>query len=116
MRHKSPEIFVGDADELTSTDADSDRNCILVFGGWLEFAVTSYAISALLKGYSVFVISDLCVYGDIDHRSLYLDRIRGCGGTITTRRQVERELFGYSPPSEYSGQIEPQRGDCLGDR
>jgi isochorismate hydrolase len=95
-RYNIPKLIVDAqcalAGELISDLRSTGRNTLLLAGAWLESEVTWVAISTLLEGFDVFVIFDQTFTQDEDSRPIFLERIRGCGGTLVSFAQVEREL------------------------
>lgn len=68
--------------------AAPEKRTLLLAGGLLEGAVTQVAVSALLDGFDVFVIADLCCTAEPEYFDLFRDRIRDCGATFVTAKQV----------------------------
>lgn len=73
--------------------SELNRSTMILVGGSLENAVTQIAIALLVDGYDVFVAVDLVQAIDKNHTTVLLDRIRSCGGTITTQKQIVLEFL-----------------------
>ena len=71
---------------------ESQRGTLILCGALLESKVTRVAMSALMDGFDVFVLSDWCITAEPDHRRLFETRIRSKGGAILTSGQAIREL------------------------
>ena len=77
--------------------ASASRRSLILCGGLLEGAVTQIAISALLDGYDVFVVDDLCLTEQTEYRRVFIDRIKDCGGSFVTARQVLHDVSAHHP-------------------
>lgn len=89
--------------EIVSCECTNARgNTLLVAGGLLESTVTRVALSALMDGYDVFILSDWCDTAEPQHRSLFETRIHAKGGVVVSSRQAIRELAAQSGKAELS--------------
>ena len=68
------------------------RNTLLISGNTLEGAVTRSALSALMEGYEVFIVSDWCGTLESENRRFFEDRIIRHGGVFVSSRQMLDEL------------------------
>lgn len=82
---------------LSAAIAPHQKRSLVIAGGFLEGAVTLGAISTLLDGYNVHVVVDFVETIEPDVAHICYDRIRDCGGVLTTHTQLVLELLAQQP-------------------
>ena len=82
----------GARNRLESELSLSGRQSLLLCGGLLESEITRLALSALMGGFDVFVLSNWCLSYEPEHKALFEARICHKGGIVLTGFQAIREL------------------------
>ena len=86
-------LFENSVDKVVGRVRGLNRHTILIFGQWLESAITQTAVYFLLEGFDVFIVSDNCYSRKPAFEAIYLQRLHSIGVTITTLQQVIFELM-----------------------
>lgn len=80
-----------DSEELASAAIDTGRSRLVIAGQCAELSVTFAALSALERGYDVFLVEDVTVGSDPDSKSIAVSRMLQAGVVPVTVKQIVAE-------------------------